>query len=184
MNQPEPDWLQQWRSQPVSMDAGLAHFDALPAVSLDEMRGRWRGVGLHSGHPLDGLLELLGWYGKCFLGNDSVDPLLFQDAKGEVVAIDPTRAPIETALAQPGLARSDIARKAFQASLPALKTTSPKARLRKMEHRGVVSAAMIYDSKPIIDHFRRIDADRLLGLMDLRPTPQPFFFLLERDLGG
>jgi hypothetical protein len=60
-------------------------------------------------------------------------------------------------------------------------TRKPKARLRSLEHRGVVTAAMVYDALPIIYVFRRVDADTLLGLMDLRGLPAPFFFLLERD---
>jgi hypothetical protein len=39
---------------------------------------------------------------------------------------------------------------------------------------------MIYDRKPITDHFRRID-DRDLGLMEMRGMARPFFFLLARD---
>lgn len=58
--------------------------------------------------------------------------------------------------------------------------SGPTARLRQIEHRGVTSAAIVYDSQPIIDHLRRVDAGRLLGMMDLRSTP-PLFFLLSRD---
>ena len=45
-------------------DAALVRFDALPAPEPGQMAGRWRGTGLPTGHPLDGLLDLLGWYGK------------------------------------------------------------------------------------------------------------------------
>ena len=61
-----------------------------------------------------------------------------------------------------------------------LRTTKPKARLRRMEYRGVVSATMIYDALPILDIFREVDQATLLGLMDLRGMPQPFFFILRR----
>ncbi|MER8408383.1 DUF4334 domain-containing protein [Mesorhizobium sp. M1307] len=43
------------------------------------------------------------------------------------------------------------------------------------------SAAIIYDRRPIIDYLRRIDDDRLLGMMDLRFMSKPFFFVLARD---
>ena len=46
---------------------------------------------------------------------------------------------------------------------------------------GVATAAMVYDTLPIIDVFRRVTADRVLGLMDLRGLTEPFFFLLDRD---
>ena len=62
-----------------------------------------------------------------------------------------------------------------------LQTEEPKARLRMTEYRGVVSATMIYDSLPINDIFRKVDDDTVLGVMDLRFTPQPFFFVLRRE---
>ena len=40
---------------------------------------------------------------------------------------------------------------------------------------------MIYDRKPIIDHFRKIDDDRVLGLMEMRGMELPYYFLLTRD---
>jgi hypothetical protein len=40
---------------------------------------------------------------------------------------------------------------------------------------------MIYDRQPIVDHFRRIDSDRVLGLMEMRGMERPYFFLLTRD---
>ena len=59
-------------------------------------------------------------------------------------------------------------------------TSRPRARLRTVEHRGVHTAAMVYDALPIIDVFRRVDGATVLGLMDLRGLPDPFFFLLRR----
>ena len=70
---------------------------------------------------------------------------------------------------------------AFGAVRPLLHTDEPKARLRVVEHRGVATAALVYDALPIIDVFRRVDDATLLGVMDLRGLPRPFFFLLERD---
>jgi hypothetical protein len=45
----------------------------------------------------------------------------------------------------------------------------------------VATAAMLYDRLPIVDVFRRLDATTLLGLMDARGIPQPFFFRLTRE---
>jgi len=39
---------------------------------------------------------------------------------------------------------------------------------------------MIYDRLPIVDHFRRIDQGRVLGLMETRSAP-PYFFLLTAE---
>ena len=42
--------------------------------------------------------------------------------------------------------------------LPMWITHHPQARLRVVGHRGVSSAAMLYDHLPIVDIFRRLDA--------------------------
>lgn len=55
------------------------------------------------------------------------------------------------------------------------------ARLRAVEFRGVLSAAMVYDTQPIIDYFRRLDDDRLIGVMDTKGQPIDFYFWLERE---
>jgi hypothetical protein len=40
---------------------------------------------------------------------------------------------------------------------------------------------MVYDALPIIDVFRRVGPDTVIGAMDMRGLPAPFLFLLERD---
>ena len=49
-----------------------------------------------------------------------------------------------------------------------------------MEYRGKVTATMVYDYLPINDSFRKIDENTVLGIMDYKIYPQPFFFILER----
>ncbi len=53
------------------------------------------------------------------------------------------------------------------------------ASLRAVEHRGVVTATMVYDKHPVFDHFRRVDEHTVLGLMD-RKGDAPLFFWLRR----
>jgi len=173
-------WLRTWADEGSTTEAAQAVHDDLPVMALDEMPGAWRGTELPTGHPLDGLLALYGWRGKRFRDAETVDPLLF-DHKDEAAALDPARLPIDLALALPRIARTDAARGLFRLVLPLIATRKPKARLRMVERRGRVSAAMVYDDLPIIDHFRRVDETRVLGLMDLRQTPAPFFFLLTRE---
>jgi hypothetical protein len=60
----------------------LGLFDSLPAVPIEQMRGAWRGSGLDTGHPLDGLLEGFGWHGKRFDGPEEVHPLVFDHGSG------------------------------------------------------------------------------------------------------
>lgn len=58
------------------------------------------------------------------------------------------------------------------------------ASLRSMAHLGVVTAAMVYDTRPIIDLFVRLSPTEVLGVMTGRDTDddgRPFFFVLERD---
>ncbi|MDM0044455.1 DUF4334 domain-containing protein [Variovorax dokdonensis] len=172
-------------SQPLSPAEALALFDRLEPVDCAFMFGRWRGSGVLTGHPMDGLLEAYRWWGKHFESTEVVHPLLFEARNGQPVAINP--ALLGAGLGLVGrvpLPRSAAAGRVFQtlAGVPGLlRTSRPRARLRMLVHRGQCSAAMVYDQWPIIDVFRRVDEARVLGLMDARDMAQPFFFQLTRD---
>jgi hypothetical protein len=182
MRPDEPKWLGEWRGGLLDPTSALARFDGLEGVSVDDMLGRWRGVSLPTGHPLDGLLEGLGWWGKSFESADRVHPLLFQAGSGAPVPLEPSLMPVGLALRMPVLANSAAMRRAFRAALPALRTARPAARLEQREFRGKASAAMVYRRLPITDHFRLIDDERVLGLMVLRRPAEPYFyFLLSRE---
>lgn len=177
----EPDWLCGWTTCPMSRTEALSRFDSLPGLKWEELVGRWRGRSLSTGHQLDGLLELLGWYGKEFERSGEAHSLLFRVPSGALVSLDPGLMPTTMALRWPGLARSRLVRAAFTAFNPAFSTRRPTARLCMRDFRGQRSAAMEYHAQPITDHFRAADRDRLVGLMERRGMEQPFFFLLERD---
>lgn len=179
----EPGWLSSWRAGPVDGAEALSRFDSLPGLEPEAMIGRWRGAGLRTGHPLDGLLEALGWYGKAFESADCVHPLLFRSRSAAAIPLDPAMMPVGLALRWPGFAGSHAARMAFAAARPLLRSHRPAARLRRLLFRGRQSAAMVYDRQPITDHFRRIDDTRVLGLMERRSMERPFFFLLMREQG-
>lgn len=173
-------WLTTAQRQGVQRQEALRLFDHLPEVPLAALQGPWRGVGIPTGHPLDGMLEAFGWYGKAFDDSETVFPLLFRDeAAGKPFAIDPKHLPLRLA-ARLRLQRSRAAQAAFRAARVALRTTRPTARLRLMAYRGKTSAAMLYDSLPIHDVFRQVDADCVLGLMDCRYFEVPLFFTLYR----
>lgn len=53
---------------------------------------------------------------------------------------------------------------------------------RTWENR-VCRAVRCYDALPIIDVFRKVDDDTVVGAMDLRGLETPFMFVLRRDLG-
>lgn len=59
-----------------------------------------------------------------------------------------------------------------------------KAQLRMVRHRGVVTATMIYDRHPILDHFRRVNDDLVLGIMDRKGEAAPLCFWLRRLPAG
>ena len=162
-------------------DEALAWFDSLPAVAPGEMLGRWRIGGLPTGSPLDGLLEFYGVYGKEFLDDETVHPLLLSDRSGRPRPVDPGLLPMAVLRDYAGFLQVWPLRAAFGAIRPLLYTAKPKARLREVTHRGVRTAAMVYDGLPIIDVFRRVSDDVRVGAMDMRGLPSPFLFVLRRD---
>lgn len=54
------------------------------------------------------------------------------------------------------------------------------ASLRSVVYRGVLTATMVYDNHPIFDHFRKIDDNTVLGVMDRKGDEMPLFFFLKR----
>ena len=177
---PEPRWLSDWRAGPVPSEDALARFDALLSLEPEALIGRWRGTGLPTGHPLDGVLESLGWYGKAFDSVDRVHPLLFRTRSGDIVPLDPRFMPVSVALRWPTFASSAPLRMAFAAGRFLLRSDRSAASLRALNFREKGSAAIIYHRNPIIDHLRKIDDDRVLGLMEMRGMELPYFFLLTR----
>ena len=55
------------------------------------------------------------------------------------------------------------------------------AQMRQVEFDGTVSAALIYDSQPIMDYFRKVNDDVVIGLGNIKGKPTDFFFHLTRD---
>jgi len=174
----ESDWLARAQRDGTTLEDALAACDALPPASLAEVIGRWRGSGLSTGHPFDGMLEAFGWYGKAFLSTEVAHPLLFGEEHA-LVSVDPRFLPVALATKW-HLQTNRLVAMAFRAGEELLATTKPTARLRMTEYRGQVSATMLYDRLPINDVFRRIDAETLLGVMDYRDFALPFFFILRR----
>lgn len=165
--------------QGAPIDEALAFFDALPPVDFAELIGVWRGSGLPTGNPLDGVLEATGWWGKRFDSEDDVHPLVFAGPRGRF-NVNPRLVPLGLAVRwSPLISRPMVARTA-RLVLRALRTSRPAARLRMTTYRGVATATMCYDALPIHDVFRQVDADTLLGSMDLRGLPAPFLFVLRR----
>ena len=163
----------------ATTDGALKLFDELDTVGLDFMMGRWKGSGFDTNHPLDGLLETIGWYGKEFIDSNNVHPLLFSNGN-EIFKVDPNPVITNLGLKFP-LPQNETIKPIYSNMSKLLKTEESKARVRMMEYRHRVSATMIYDYLPIHDVFRKIDENTVLGLMDWKGIEKPFFFVLSRD---
>jgi hypothetical protein len=64
-----------------------------------------------------------------------------------------------------------------------------EASLWNVEFRGEVTATMVYDGMAVLDHFKRVDANTLMGVMNGKPglvlaNGRLFYFGLERDDGS
>ncbi|KKA11301.1 hypothetical protein VP03_24735 [Sinorhizobium meliloti] len=140
----------------------LEEFRSLPPIAPRELVGLWKGHGIPTGHPFDGVLENLSWFGKRFTPDMRVDALLFRSGDRRLVAIDPKWIPLRLALRFHEVGRMRVARNLFS----------------YLQRR--LSAAMVYDHQPIVDHFRRIHADRIMGAMTIRNDERIYFFELQR----
>ncbi|MEQ6901127.1 DUF4334 domain-containing protein [Nocardioides sp. YIM 152588] len=61
-----------------------------------------------------------------------------------------------------------------------------EASLWDIAFRGEVTATMVYDRMPVLDHFKAVDGDTLLGVMNGKlaayfGVPDLYWFWLERD---
>lgn len=167
---------------PTTTEGALELFDSCPAVDPDFMIGTWRGAELSTGHPMDGLLAASGWWGKQFVDAETVHPLLFPTRDGAALW------PMNPALAFKGVAaaRLPIIKRGRYGRLigslrPLFDARSARARLRSTRYRGVESATMMYDQLAINDVFRKLSDDAVIGAMDLKGSPAPYFFVLRRD---
>jgi hypothetical protein len=152
-------------------------FDKLEPVSLEFMLGQWKGFEIITGHPMDGLLEPSGWYGKLFEHPENVHPLLmYTSKKKRLFAINPRFIPLGI-----NFPKNNMLRVLMILLKPLLKTKKSKARIRMIAYRGKVTGTMVYDEKSIFDHFAKIDEHTMLGAMDLKGVANPYFFVLQRE---
>lgn len=116
-------------------------FAQLQPATAQDMIGTWHG-GTFDGQP-----STINWYGKRFVSQSHVDPMLCRKDDGTVYAWDKWG----------------------------------DAQLREVVYDGKVQACLIYDKLPMMDYFRRVTGDIVLGLGDIKGRPLDFFFWLERD---
>ena len=71
--------------------------------------------------------------------------------------------------------------KAWIYSFFGLKFSVPLATavLRKVEFRGKISASMIYNYLPMIDYFRKVNDDIVMGIMEIKGKVSVYFYLTK-----
>lgn len=125
--------------------------------------------------------KTLRWAGKDFRGVDDVDPIMVLDEEGkrswseEWGHASVSRFPL-TCFAVVRMVVWCVSGGA----------TTDVRQLREMVFRGVASVAMIYDTKPIFDHFRYVDEDNVMGAMDapkVMGDNGTFYFYLSKRKG-
>lgn len=144
------------------------------------MIGLWTGRGIPSGHPLDGVLENLGWFGKRFSPQMRADALLFRVGRS---ASSPSIRPGFRSVSHSVSTRSVRSRAASNLAsylLRRLRAKGSVASLKAVPFHGVTSDAMGYDTQPIIDHFRKVDDNRVIGAMVIEGDDRVYFFELKR----
>ncbi|WP_421785231.1 DUF4334 domain-containing protein [Hyphobacterium sp.] len=169
-------------ASPIIMDflAAEALFDRLEPVETDFMIGDWWGREISTGHPMDGSLALARWYGKSFIDEENVHPLVHLDGAGQKFFADPGKMPFGPRMKTPScpswlLPGLRAAMKAYT------QTTKSRARLRMTRYRGKLSATMCYDQLPIHDVFRKLDDNNVLGFMDMKRMTRPYVLTLARE---
>ena len=167
----------------MNTQEAFEYFDSCDAVDINFMLGRWQGSGFPTDHPMDGLLEAYGWYGKEFISADAVHPLLFKRGDQSPYQLTSQGIPLGPLLKYP-LTPTPLLINLTKPLKILLHRKSSTARLQAINYRGQVSSSMVYDYQPIIDHFRKVDANNLIGVMDSKMLEQPFFFQLHRDLSS
>jgi len=165
------------KERKATANDAISIFSGLEPVTIGFMLGQWKGFEIITGHPIDGLLEPSGWYGKLFENPENAHPLLIHTLnKKRLFAINPRYIPLGIKIPKNNMLKFFIA-----ILKPILKTKKSKARIRMIEYRGKVTGSMVYDEKGIFDHFAKINENTMLGAMDLKGAANPYFFVLERD---
>lgn len=159
-------------------------FRSLEPVRPEDLVGLWKGDGHPSGHPLDGVLDNLHWFGKRFHPDMRADALLFEGEPGRLVPIDPKFFPIRLASTFARFGRSARAWNLFSRIRPRLRARGTTASLQIRMDDGAMTAAMVYDRQPIVDYFRRINDQELAGMMVVERDPRRFFFRLTKVEDG
>ena len=163
----------------MTQEEAFHWFDDLQPVTPDELIGVWRGAEIETGHPMDGLLGAMGWFGKDIRSRDEVYPLLLTGSGGNTYAGNPGLLPLGAFMSAP----RSLVRTLFTVVSPLVHTRKGRARLQVREYRGKRTTVMQYDQKPIYDAFARIGDDAILGVSDIEWMRKVgYFFILTKQI--
>ncbi|MGV0743142.1 DUF4334 domain-containing protein [Mycolicibacterium sp. XJ870] len=116
-------------------DAELDAFWAVLApAGIDFMIGEWQGGEFQTGHPANGFMKRLNWFGKTFNSATDAKPLVCLDGDGN--------------------------------KFSNTEAMNGEASLWLEEFRGQVTATMVYDGRPVHDHFKKVDDNTVIGIMN------------------
>jgi hypothetical protein len=167
----------------MSQDLQMARrkwFKTLAPVLPEQMVGLWHGEGISSGHPLDGVLENLEWFGKRFQPDLKADALLFRFKPDRLVPIEPAALPIKMAICLAPLGRTSMAKYLFSHLQKVLRARGTTAFTTLRTIDGAETAAMVYDRQPIADFFGRVAEDEVAGMMVVDGDARRYFFRLRK----
>jgi hypothetical protein len=114
------------------------------------------------------------------LGSNACRCVVVRGEAKRLVAIDPAWIPLRLALRFHKISRTRAASNLFSYLLRRLRAKGPVASLKAVPFHGVTSAAMVYDAQPIVDHFRKIADNCVMGAMVIEGDDRIYFFELKR----
>lgn len=160
-----------------SHEESMVFFDRLAPVQPDVLVGMWKGVEIPSHHFLSGMLKPIGWYGKIIYSVEEAHPLLFYSVDDtSVFSVNP--AFMQFTFKYPPWR---IWKRFVNFLKPLLGTSTASATIELKKYRGKKSAALVYSTKNIVDHYRQLDENTLCGLMTGKGLKEPFIYLMVRE---
>lgn len=125
-----------------------AYFDGRPPVRPSFMLGEWQGLAVLTGNKLVEVLHSVKWAGKNFYGVDQVEPMVCLDDNG-------------CRFCNPNWGGARVRCPLFPLYYQRL-----IVKIREFKYNDTVSAAMVYNQRPVIDHFRYVDENTVIGVME------------------
>lgn len=158
---------------PHDKDELLALFDQLKPISFETLKGEWTGGWFETGHPAGRWMKEIRWVGAAFRSPHDIDPIIARGDDGKKKVLDEWgHAKVSRFPAHPHLfAESEL--------------TNAPIQLFEAKFRGLVSAVVVYDKHPIVDYFRSVNDDFVMGLMERtewRDSGLSFFYLLREKV--